>query len=227
MHKEYKGWMIPQNETHFQKHLFKKFKCDYQFKIHSLASRFFDCKKVAIDIGANIGMMTLRYSKQFDIVHSFEPIDINYKCLQLNTKHVNNVKLYKIGLGDQVKKEKIYNKHSYNNSGGWSINDWNNKDWIHYDDQTKLISQDIIINTLDQYNLKPDFIKIDTQNYEMNVLLGAHKTIMRHSPIIQIELDRQDPKMRKRILKHLMILGYKVIAVWRKDHLLIRNRKRK
>lgn len=40
---------------------------------------------------------------------------------------------------------------------------------------------------LDDFNLAPDFIKIDVQGFEYKVLLGAEKTLQKHLPVLLIE----------------------------------------
>jgi len=219
-YKIYKGWSIPQNESHFNQYLQNNFKCDYQDKINNILKHQIKKKNnVAIDVGANIGMMSVRYCKSFDHVYSFEPISVNFQCLENNTKHLNNITLHKVGLGDVNVIETIYNKQDYDNSGGWSVTDWQDTKWMHYNKDTKLISENISINTLDSYNLKPDFIKIDTQGYELNVLIGAAQTISEYKPIILLELDRNKPKLKQKIQKFMTNNKYKLIANFRKDHL--------
>ncbi len=43
---------------------------------------------------------------------------------------------------------------------------------------------------LDDFDLQPDLIKIDTEGTEWYVVQGADQTIQKHRPICQIELDQ-------------------------------------
>lgn len=42
------------------------------------------------------------------------------------------------------------------------------------------------MRTLDSFGIKPDFIKIDVEGWEMNVLKGAEETL-KHKPVICVE----------------------------------------
>ena len=215
----YNGWSIPSKEQHFQQWLLPDITTNYQEQPFNISLGY--CKKfdLAIDIGANIGMMTRRYSGLFDKVIAFEPVDINYKCLVRNVKDLDNVTTYDIGIGNEEKIIDIHNDKDYINSGGWSIVDFNNDEWQHYNKETKLLSESIIVKSLDSYNLKPDYIKIDTQNYELEVLKGAEKTIREHKPIIQLEVEKM--KIRE-VLKHAITklmkeFDYTPIKIIKKD----------
>ena len=64
---------------------------------------------------------------------------------------------------------------------------------------------------------KLDFLKIDTQGSEYNILLGAKETILKHSPIIYCEcwLDMvyKEAPLADKIMGLMYELGYKVAAM--------------
>lgn len=215
----YNGWSIPSKEEHFQQWLLPDITTNYQEKPFNLSIGY--CKKfnLAIDIGANIGMMTRRYSGLFDKVIAFEPVDINYKCLVRNVKDLDNVTTYDIGIGNEEKIIDIHNDEDYVNSGGWSIVDFNNDEWQHYNKDIKLLSQSITVKSLDSYNLKPDYIKIDTQNYELEVLKGAEKTIREYKPIIQLEVEKMKTRevLEHAVTKLMKEFDYNPIKIIKKD----------
>ena len=72
--------------------------------------------------------------------------------------------------------------------------------------------------TLDSinFNLKSlDILKIDVEGYSYNVLLGAKKTILKFSPVIQLELlshKKSFGNSREQIIQYLENLGYKLIG---------------
>ena len=212
---QFAGWHLPPKEKHFQRWLKNWRETDYQENAYNNSLEFVKHSKIAIDVGANIGMMTRRYAKRFQEVHAFEPVLVNNTCLRHNCDDLDNVKIYNCALGEDEAEIQIYNKEQYDNSGGWSMKDYQNKDWIHYKDDTDLISETVKVVKLDSLNLSPDFIKVDTQHFELPVLKGAEKTIQENKPILQLELDKGvlgDP-----IRDYIKSLGYKVCKQIKKD----------
>lgn len=219
MIKKYNGWSLPEKEQHFQQWLYNNMETDYQHIPLNESLKLLKKFRVVIDIGANIGLMTTRYSEIFEEVYSFEPVDINYNCLQDNVKHLNNVKTYNVALGDKTQDTFIHNDANYSNSGGWSINDFTNAKWLHYNKKIKLVKESIHVQLLDNYKIKPDFIKIDTQNYELQVLKGAENTIKQSLPIIQVEVEKSNIKqiMKHPITLFLNTLHYRPYTIIKKD----------
>lgn len=216
---KFNGWSIPVKEQHFQQWLFDDMLTNYQEKPFNISVNFCDNFDCAIDIGANIGMMTTRYSNIFSKVIGFEPVDVNFRCLTKNTKHKDNIVIHKVGLGQTNSVVDIHNDQQYVNCGGWSINDFQNKKWQHYNKDTKLVSETILVKTLDSYNLKPDLIKIDTQSYELQVLKGAEQTIRKHKPIIQLEVEKLKTTqvLAHDITKIMKSFDYTPIKIIKKD----------
>lgn len=148
---------------------------------------------VILDVGANIGMYSICYSKLFfnSTIYSFEPVQKNYKVLLSNIKRnkIKNIsannfgfldkkKILKIGIPDS----KIHSRYKKDlNDGLFSI-------------FAKKKNINIKAFTLDDFNKKKkldkiDFIKIDVEGAEALVLKGAKKTIKKFSPIIQLEFN--------------------------------------
>ncbi len=68
------------------------------------------------------------------------------------------------------------------------------------------------VKTLDSYNFEDvDVIKIDTEGYEFPVVLGAEQTIIKHKPIVQLEMVDGQPER----------FGYSCQAIY--DWFLSRN----
>jgi FkbM family methyltransferase len=176
------GWCFPDIDQHFLKHVDQFPIANYQQTTIDAAYRHvkkFDC---VIDVGANIGLFSVRFSKEFNQVISFEPTSINFECLQENISTLNNIKTYKLGLGEVESTEIISLPAESNNCGAFSIIDFNN----HPGD---VLTETVTINTLDSYNLKPDLIKIDVQGFDLNVLKGSINTINTYKPIIISEIE--------------------------------------
>ena len=74
-----KGWYLPDSEKHF-KNYFEKFsgnseKAEYQSYQRKISLAYAKNSRVAIDIGANIGLWARDICEKFDHVHLFEPYE--------------------------------------------------------------------------------------------------------------------------------------------------------
>ena len=75
--KNVNGWMVPDFDTVISKGCKEFPNSDYQQGILDWATSVIDDFSLAIDIGANIGLHSLRFSKLFNQVESFEPFSVN------------------------------------------------------------------------------------------------------------------------------------------------------
>ena len=86
---------------------------------------------------------------------------------------------------------------------------------------------------LDEFNLPPiSFIKMDIQGSEVNALRGAKETIMRHKPIMFVEIEEQRLRSFKSSSKELieLLLGYgytlfRVMTDYPCDHICVPKEK--
>jgi len=209
---EHLGWHFPDLDRHFARTVSLWPNTDYQQATVNEALRHvakFDC---VVDVGGNIGLHTVRFAQLFQQVHSFEPTDINFECLQKNTETLTSVFLHKVGLGDKENTLKIQLPANADNCGNFSIVDFK-------DNSEQTIDQIIEIRTLDSYNLAPDLIKIDVQGFDYNVLIGATTTIKSHHPVIIIESETKES--RNSIGEFLSQQGYAVVSKIRHDQIWV------
>lgn len=146
---------------------------------------------VAIDIGANIGLQTLRMSQcvgQEGSVISFEPLEYLQKKFNRNIalNNVSNVKLLPYALSDaESTAEFRINTHNWNqgtfNISGTAEGDEMQKVEIKIADDLAEIKA---LNRL-------DLIKIDVEGFEFNVLKGLRNTLEKHRPRIIFEYDEK------------------------------------
>lgn len=130
--------------------------------------------KIIFDIGANIGATVLFFAKCNPTaqIHAFEPDSFLFKKAKKNIdlNGFNNIHLHNFGLGKSKHQAKLYllDKH---NLGMNRI----------FSKPNPYPFQEVEIDSLDNFVLENkiseiDFIKIDTENYELEILIGAEKT---------------------------------------------------
>jgi len=157
----------------YEEHMVNKFK--------SLIKK----EDIVLDIGSNIGLHTVLFSKLAHRVLAFEPYMPNYLFLQQNLfdNKINNVSSFLLGASNKIEVVKIIFTLK-NNSGMTRLENGN------LTDLNEIQNMSTYTNCIDIDSLeleKVDFIKIDTEGYEEKTLYGAEKTIKKFRPIIAIE----------------------------------------
>tara|TARA_Y100000816_G_C26040030_1_gene544667 strand:+ start:402 stop:1238 length:837 start_codon:yes stop_codon:yes gene_type:complete len=134
-----------------------------------------------VDIGANIGIYSLYAASKNHSITAFEPESLNFSCLNLNIKdnnYNNIIKAYPICIHDKFTISNL-NISSFKFGGSGStferhINQ-NGKNFLPIFEQGSIsISFDEINKIL---NLNPNYIKIDVDGNELNVINGMKKTL--------------------------------------------------
>lgn len=141
---------------------------------------------IIIDVGANKGQSIERFLKFYNpIIYSFEPSRDAFKVLKDKFQKKTNCYLYNFALGE--KKSELLLFEYYNNELN-SFNLINNADEIKQGETTVPI--DTLDNFAEHNNLKKiNLLKIDTQGYEENVLLGSTNLLKQNKiDIIEVEL---------------------------------------
>jgi FkbM family methyltransferase len=164
---------------------------------------------VVADVGAHIGIFTLKAAKHIGkkgIVLAFEPEKTNFWILQLNTK-VNNlhqVKTFMLGLGEKEKYAQLFLDSA--NSGGHSL-------CFHKTQKFCKIKLAILDKVVENYaSGKLDFLKVDVEGYELNVLKGARKSLTKNSVKVAIAAYHYIGEAHK-IVHFLDELGYET-KIW-------------
>lgn len=141
---------------------------------------------IVADIGANIGLTSLLFSQLSDSVDAFEPSKSTFRILQKNLRNagVRNVRAYNIGLGE--KKATLTLTYAKSFRAGAYVSDIHK---IDHDHATESISIDTIDNFYKKRDRPPDFIKIDVEGFEANVVKGGGLTLVRGKPVVVMELN--------------------------------------
>lgn len=169
---------------------------NYQLSEYKKSVSHCSKKRTAIDLGANIGMMTYRMAKEFHHVHAFEPLF--FHNLEENVSKFHNVTVYPYAVGD--KREMVTMRKGLYHSGGSNI--------INSKEKNQTYIENITVTTVDSYDFKEvDFIKIDVEYYEYQALRGCLKTIKDNRPILMVEIHDNNPN-KKQIFSLLESIGY-------------------
>lgn len=149
------------------------------------ALKYVTRRTCAVDVGAHCGLWAKQLKDVFERVVAFEPLHAHIAHLRINAPGVD---FYPVALGDAERLCDIETREGF--SG-----------------QSRIIpGVRYRMHMLDQYELKPDFIKIDCEGYELNVLMGAVETL-KSKPVVIIE-----QKFNKDALAFLVALGYEIKA---------------
>jgi FkbM family methyltransferase len=140
---------------------------------------------LVVEAGANIGAHTVLFARlvgQAGGVLAFEPQPVLFQalCANLALNNIDVARAEKCGLGERphVLHLPIIDYEKNGNFGGVSLD--RVKDGIS-----------VPVRQLDVFNLRRcDFIKIDVEGMERQVIEGAANTIYDHRPILFVENDR-------------------------------------
>lgn len=137
-----------------------------------------------VDIGTNIGNHMLYYCSNLSAqqVYCFEPNEFNREVLVKNIElnHLQKkVTVYPYAVGAE-KGKGVQSNFSLGNTGMNRVNK------VEAGNDT---SDAIDIRSLDEFAFKQiDFVKIDVEGFETDVLIGAAATLQRCKPVVLIEV---------------------------------------
>ena len=153
-----KGWYLPDSDTHFE-HYIKDggYQTVHRNTILNHIVMNKHTLKNCVDVGSHVGFWSKDFTELFEYTYAFDPIPQVRECYVKNITN-SNYTLYPYGLGKEEKKISVL--YSPNETGN-----------THASDKGNL---DVEIKTLDSFNLENiDYIKIDAEGYEIEVVEGA------------------------------------------------------
>jgi FkbM family methyltransferase len=174
--KEFGGWQFPDGEEHLTTWMAKANhqvggRLSYQYRKIEIALAHVRNFRVAVDVGAHIGLWSWHLAPRFGAVKAFEPIPSHAECFQVNVV-APNVDLHQCALAGQAGYLRFY--RCPGNSGHTHVS---------VDGDTECPAR-----TLDSFNFQVvDFLKIDCEGYEREVVAGAVETLKRCKPTIIVE----------------------------------------
>lgn len=181
-------------------------------KYIEFSSKHFDKNNIIIDVGAFIGEWTLEV---MNIITNykffvFEPNIDNFKRLSEEFKTKSNVTLINCGLGEKCYKGKYFNLK--NNDGVRKMSGFVKRDvYNNYD--FDVIDIDIVNLDSIKFNNDIDFLKIDVEGFELDVLKGAN-ILLSNKKINFIQFEYGGTFLDKKIklndiILYLKSFGYK------------------
>ena len=141
---------------------------------------------IFIDIGANKGLYTEGVVNKVASIesHIFEPSELNYNILKDKFLFSNSIKINKIALSNSNSKAKLYT-----DKPGSSIGSLTKRRLDHFDIEMNN-EEEVDLIRFDEYweknNTIIDYVKIDVEGHELDVLEGFGKLIFK-TKLIQFE----------------------------------------
>lgn len=173
------GWWFADQDTHFAHMIDKNIKKGgpptYQEPVRRKSLGYVNRFGVAVDIGANVGLWSKDLAQRFERVIAIEPVATFTECLKKNVPW-QNLEVWPIALG--TKDTTIDMIITEGNTGHSHI------------DKNTVGSGQVQMKKLDSLALNfdtIDYVKIDCEGYEVEILKGGEATIKHHKPVMVVE----------------------------------------
>ena len=166
------------------------------------------------DIGANIGFYTCLLASRVEdtgAVVAFEPAlrTCGYLCENISLNQFTNVTVVNKGLGDNVEQRHLYYAEAGLAEGTASLKYANGRA------ASERVTLDTIDNLIGELPV-PDFIKIDVEGYQLEVLRGGEYCLKTHAPLLMAELKDVGETNREEfseIERYITDLGYRLYEI--------------
>ena len=169
------GWVLPASDKHFPKYLSASPKVEgrrmYQPQHIQQSVQACRLRRTAVDVGGHVGFWSYYLSLAFAKVHAFEPNELFAQCFERNVRG-KNVALHRVALGDR--QGRVALEVDPENTGATHVQAG--------------AEGTIPMRRLDDFGLQDvDFVKVDVEGYERQVLEGGRETLLRCRPVVIVE----------------------------------------
>lgn len=198
--KQFHNYWLPDDESHFSKFIERNAKvgepAEYQGPVRRLALSHVTQFGISVDIGANFGLWSHTLEQKFKHNFAVEPVPMHCEYLKLNAPATT---VYQTALGTE--------------SGGVLMQRFpDNYGKTRVSEQGDVL---VPMQRLDSLGLPPaDFIKIDVEGFELQVLQGGEHYIRQSWPVMVVE---QEEKSTAHAL--LLSWGYQLIDSIKHDYI--------
>lgn len=181
----------------------------YEKGILDFIQKNFNEKGVFLDVGANIGLMSIYAAHNFPSakVLAYEAHPETYRILESNISlnHKKNIKTYQMAAGAHTGMVEIFDNWSVNRGGASTK---------YGDPGSSGINVDMVVldEVLDE---EPTMIKIDVEGAELDVLMGLKKTIEKSHPVLIVEVSKDRAKQGEVEEIYSFIQGFKLYSIYK------------
>jgi len=155
-----------------------------------------------VDVGAHVGVFTLRAARKArkGLVLAIEPHPYNYWLLKCNmmVNKLTNIKALELALWSSNGTTRLYLEDS-------DILRFQGKEYL----EVKTRTLDTVVRELGINRV--DFIKLDTEGAELEILQGAEETLRRNDPFLSIAAYHTPTEVQE-ISKYLWRVGYRIFV---------------
>jgi FkbM family methyltransferase len=163
----------------------------------------------ACDVGANIGNHSRYFANKFNKVVAFEPNPLITDVLKFNTKFFPNISVFEYAIGNYEGTTKIFGNKL--NIGGFSAlpsRIVSNQEYADNNFDSSSIRV-ISLDSMQEHLPNLQFIKIDVEGFEMQVIESAAQIILKFRPTIAFEQWPTDfVNSQSKVIKSLSEMGY-------------------
>ena len=180
---------LPDGEKHFPEWMTRNGeivngKGTYQIKKLREAMKWCRQFRRAVDVGAHVGLWSMHLAGKFSMLNAFEPVPKFRDCWRMNmgAESVDVSASYQLHCFALGATDDTWALMSINpaDTGGTHVS-VERPSVVNHMDATPMM-------TLDSFKFEDvDFIKIDCEGYELEVLKGAWRTIARSKPCVIVE----------------------------------------
>lgn len=132
----------------------------------------------ALDVGANVGNHSIQFARKFKGVFSFEPNPRVFEVLASNTKRIENIQCFNLGLSDENETLSLW-EDPQNFGASSAVN--RHPSNMHVNVKVKPLDD----MSYEEYSIS--LVKVDVEGMEYKVLLGASKLIDQQKPVVFFE----------------------------------------
>lgn len=182
-----KGISLPLGDTHFAEHLAAgpefKGKGTYQFAKITKALDVIpaDRRGLALDIGGHVGLWSRVLAHHFKRVVAFEPLPVLRAHFEVNTADCPNVQLISFAVSNKDDELDIMTVADNSGNGYVAVP----VGQVGISGPFAHRTQCIRLDSLNMHGV--DFVKIDVEGWELQVIQGAQRTIQRDHPVMVVE----------------------------------------
>jgi FkbM family methyltransferase len=179
--------------------------------------QFVNPDSIFLDIGAHVGTYTINLAPKCKKVYAFEAQRLTYYqlCGGIVLNNFTNVYAFNNGICGPDESGKILDLNIISEDGGGSTFD---KSSIEPRNESILNTEKVFMKCIDDFDIEPNIslIKIDVENYELQVIQGCLNTIKKSNyPKILFEtwVENWNVSKKENLFSFLTSIGYKIFPI--------------